>query len=54
MVLVFGNTNGRAERACGATGVKSKHGTVGATRDPPAAIEYADDPDGVATINPSA
>ena len=35
-------------------GVTSIHGTEGATSDPPAAIEYAEDPDGVATIKPSA
>ena len=35
-------------------GVTAKHGTVGHTMEPPAAIEYAVDPVGVATMMPSA
>lgn len=51
---VSGITNGRNDNDSGATGVTSVHGTEGATIGPPAVMEYAVDPDGVATINPSA
>ena len=49
-----GTTSGRNDSECGAMGVSSVLGTLGATMGPPALSEYAVDPDGVAMIRPSA
>ena len=49
-----GTTSGRNDSECGAMGVSSVLGTLGATMGPPALSEYAVDPDGVAMIKPSA
>lgn len=49
-----GTTSGRKESECGAMGVSSVLGTLGATIGPPALSEYAVEPDGVAMIRPSA
>ena len=49
-----GTTSGRKDSECGAMGVSSVLGTLGATMGPPALSEYAVDPDGVAMIRPSA
>ena len=49
-----GTTSGRKLSECGAMGVSSVHGTLGAAMGPPAAMLYAVLPDGVAMIKPSA
>lgn len=49
-----GITKGLKDSESGAIGVSSVDGTDGATIGPPADMEYAVDPVGVATINPSA
>lgn len=43
----------RKDRLCGAIGVMTRQGTLGATMGPPADMLYAVDPDGVATMRPS-
>src|SRR6266404_6864494 len=47
-------TSGRSLNVCGQIGVKIMDSTAGCTIGPPADSEYAVDPVGVATINPSA
>lgn len=46
-------TKGLKDRESGATGVIRVQGTEGATMGPPAVIEYAVEPLGVATMSPS-
>ena len=47
-------TTGRSVKVCGQIGVITKASTAGCTIGPPAESEYAVEPVGVPTINPSA